>query len=109
MQRFIKKKKSLPTKKHFLSLLKNQKNETFFITSSTIKDRNYVICDLKTSKRTGASSLLPIKVMKQLNKIIVSPLVELNNKSFQSGVFPDILKITKVFPIFKCNSVSTLQ
>ena len=42
--------------------------------------------------------------MKQFNDIIASPLVELVNKSFQSGIFPDIFKIAKVIPIFKNES-----
>ena len=39
--------------------------------------------------------------MKQLNDIIASPSVEFVNKSFQSGIFPDIFKI---IPIFKSES-----
>ena len=42
--------------------------------------------------------------MKQLNGIIASPLVELVNKSFQSGIFLGIFKISKVIPIFKSES-----
>ena len=42
--------------------------------------------------------------MKQLNDIIASPLAELINESFQSGIFPDIFKIAKVIPIFKSES-----
>ena len=42
--------------------------------------------------------------MKQSNDIIVSPLAELLNKSFQSAIFPEIFKIAKVIPIFKCES-----
>ena len=42
--------------------------------------------------------------MKQSNDIIASPLAELINKSFQSGIFPDIFKIAKVIPIFKSES-----
>ena len=34
----------------------------------------------------------------------MSPLAELINKSFQSGIFPDIFKIAKVIPIFKSES-----
>ena len=34
--------------------------------------------------------------MKQLNYIIASPLAELVNKSFQSGIFPDIAEIFKI-------------
>ena len=42
--------------------------------------------------------------MKQLSDIIASPLAELINKSFQSGIFPDIFKIAKVILIFKSES-----
>ena len=39
--------------------------------------------------------------MKKLNDIIASSLVELVNKSFQSGILPDISKTDKLTPIFK--------
>ena len=82
-------KKSIsPTKKYF---------------SSFLKDLNDLISDLKASKSTRPSSL-PTEIMKQLNDTIVPPLAELINKSFQSGIFPDIFKIAKVIPIFKSQS-----
>ena len=72
-------KKIPPTKKHFSSFLKNPNNLTFFITSTTVEEINEIISDLKASKSTGPSSL-PTKIMKQLNGIIASSLVELANK-----------------------------
>ena len=92
-----------PTKKHFSSFLKNPNNLTFFITSTTVEEINEIIFDLKASKSAGPS-ILPTKIMSQLNGIIASPLVELVNKSFQSGIFPDIFKIAKIIPIFKNES-----
>ena len=71
--------------------------------SSQVEEVNDLISDLKASKSTGPSSL-PTKIMKQLNDIIASPLAELINKSFQSGIFPDISKIAEVIPIFKSES-----
>ena len=59
---------------------------------------NDLISDVKTSKSTVPSSL-PTKIMKQLNDIIASPLVELVNKSFQNGIFLDNFKVAKVIPI----------
>ena len=53
----------------------------------TLEEVNDLICDLKASKRTVPSSL-PTTTIKQLNVLIVSPLVELVSKSFQSGFFP---------------------
>ena len=92
-----------PTKKHFLSFLKNPNNLTFFITPTTVEEVNDLISDLKASKSIGPSSL-PAKIMKQLSDIIASPLAELINKSFQRGIFPDISKIAEVIPIFKSES-----
>ena len=86
-----------------MSFLKNPNNLTFFITPATVKEVNDLISDLNTSKSIGPGSLTT-KTMKQLNEIIASPLAELINKSFQSGIFPDIFKIAKVIPIFKSES-----
>ena len=92
-----------PTKKHFLSFLKNPNNLTFFITPTTVEEVNDLISDLKASKSIERSSL-PAKIMKQSNDIIASLLAELINKSFQSDIFPDIFKIAKVIPVFKSES-----
>ena len=46
---------------------------------------------------------LPITIMKQLNYILASPLAELINKWFQSGISPDIFKIAEVIPIIPMN------
>ena len=83
------KKKTPPIKKHFSSFLKNPNNLTLFTTPTAVEEINDLIFDLKVSKSTGPSTV-PTKIMKQLNYIIASPLVQLVNKLFQSGIFPDI-------------------
>ena len=50
-----------PTKKHFLSFLKNPNNLTF-ITPTTVEEVNDLISDLKASKSIGPSSL-PTKIL----------------------------------------------
>ena len=42
--------------------------------------------------------------MKQINDAISAPLAKLINRSFHNGVFPNILKIAEVIPIFKSES-----
>ena len=42
--------------------------------------------------------------MKQIKDAISAPLAILTNKSFHYGVFPNILEIAKVIPIFKSES-----
>ena len=80
-------KKIPSTKKHSPSFLKNPNNLTFFITPTTVEEINDLISDLKASKSTGPC-ILPTKIIKHLNDIIASPLVELVNKLFQSSIFP---------------------
>ena len=62
-----------------------------------------LISDLKITKSTGPNSLTT-KIMKQFKDIIASPLDDLVNRLFQSGIFLDIFKIPKVIPIFKSES-----
>ena len=54
-------------------------------------------------KVQGPNSI-PTKVMKQIKDVISAPLAKLINISFHNGVFPNILKIVKVIPIFKSES-----
>ena len=42
--------------------------------------------------------------MKQIKDVISATLTKLTNRSFHNGVFPNILKIAKVIPIFKSES-----
>ena len=44
---------------------------------------------------------IPISVMKKCINEYIAPLTYLVNISIKQGIFPDELKIAKVFPIFK--------
>ena len=52
--------------------------------------------------------------MKQIKDVILAPLAKLFYRSFHNGVFPNILKIAEVIPIFKsesrfaCNNYSSI-
>ena len=62
-----------------------------------------IISDLNIRKSTGSNSTLT-KVMKKIEDAILAPLAKLINRSFHNGVFPNILKIAEVIPIFKSES-----
>ena len=81
-------------------------NETFF--DNSIPNSMYfmpcdeseiseIISDLEASK----SSDLPIKVVKQASNFLVPILTKFFNGFIQKGVFPKILKVGRVTPIFK--------
>ena len=44
---------------------------------------------------------IPTFVVKKVSKHIIRPLTDLINKSIEQGIFPDELKVAKVFPIYK--------
>ena len=95
--------KILPTKKYYTNYLLNPNKETFLITPTTDEEISDIISDLNIRKSTGPNSI-PTKVMKQIKNVISAPLAKLINKSFHNGVFPNILEIAKVIPIFKSES-----
>ena len=49
----------------------------------------------------GKSSDIPIRVIKKSAHIICPVLAQHFNKLMMTGVFPDVLKVGKVTPIFK--------
>ena len=51
-------------------------------------------------KSSGPNSI-PIKLLKVLDLPISNDLSILINESFETGIFPEKLKIAKVIPIFK--------
>ena len=59
-----------------------------------------IISLLKIGKSLGQNSI-PIKILKALSPLISSLLSQIINESFQSGIFPDKVKLAKVIPLFK--------
>ena len=45
--------------------------------------------------------VMPIKLLIHARHLLARPISALINESFTSGVFPEILKIAKITPIFK--------
>ena len=83
-----------------LSYLTNPNQESFFIFPCTSDEVSEVIKSLKNGKSSGPNSI-PIKLLKILDPHISADLSILINESFETGIFPDKLKIAKVVPVFK--------
>ena len=73
---------------------------SFFTAPSIPLEISEIISLLKMGKSLGPNSI-PMKVLKLLSPLISSPLSLIINESFQSGIFPDIMKLAKVIPLFK--------
>ena len=68
---------------------------------ASFRERSHIsINEMKTNKSTGPNSI-PTQILKISNQIMCKPLTYLINLSFSNGIFPDLLKISNVIPIFK--------
>ena len=93
--------KKIPrTRKSPLDFISNSIGESFFIAPSVPSEISDIINMLKSGKSLGPNSI-PIKLLKHLCPLISLPLSQIINESFQSGIFPDKMKLAKVIPLFK--------
>ena len=83
-----------------LDYLDNKNHNSFFITPTAPLEIVDIINVLKTGKSLGPNSI-PIKLLKILPPHISSPLSQIINESFLSGVFPEKMQHAKVIPLFK--------
>ena len=99
--------KSIPmTPKSPLDYLSNRTGNSLFLTPVTLMEVNDLISILNPSKSVGPNSI-PIKLLKIIGSSVSQFLALLVNQSFQSGIFPDKLKIAKVISLFKKGNPET--
>ena len=66
----------------------------------TIDEVKQIVRNLKPKNSTGYDGISN-NILKVLSPEILSHLTDIINESFKSGVFPDLMKISKVIPLFK--------
>ena len=91
------------SKKKYYDYLLPLNIESFFLTPSGSTKVSNIIFSLNQNKSDGPNSI-PIKILKLLNEDISDQLAILFNQSFSSGIFPSILKTSKIIPIYKKGS-----
>ena len=99
----ILKKRKYAGCKNFTHYLKNSNPHTFMTQPTTPNEIEEIIRSFDTSKSAGPNSI-PNKIIKQISTSISIPISNISNHSFSTGIHPDILKITKVIPIYKKDS-----
>ena len=93
--------KTIPlTPKSPLDYLSDRTCNSLFLTPVTLIEVNDLINILNPSKSVGPNSI-PIKLLKIIGHSVSPLLALLVNQSFQSGTFPDKLKVAKVISLFK--------
>ena len=86
--------------KHFSDYLNNQCNNSTFIQSTNSEEIANIISTLNMNNSSGLNSI-PYKTLNLLKKDISKQLADLFNLSLSSGVFPSLIKIGKVVPVYK--------
>ena len=66
----------------------------------TVDEVKQIVSNLKPKKSSGYDGISN-NVLKELSHEILTHLTIIINESFKTGVFPDIMKISKVIPLFK--------
>ena len=81
-----------------------QKNsESLFFTPSTINEIRKLITELHPKRSSGPDNISNI-LLKELATILSEPLSIIVNQSMQTGIFPDIMKMAEVVPLYKGKS-----
>ena len=86
--------------KHFSDYLSNESISTLFLHPT---DREEIVNIITSNKASGLNSI-PYRISFLLKNEISKQLTDLFNLSFKTGVFPFVLKIAKVVPVFKKDS-----
>ena len=90
----------LPSSNFYFTHYLNSPNiHSFFCSRITPSECERVILGLKNTKSEINS--IPVFLFKKISSYISIPLAKLINISFESGVFPNCMKISRVTPIFK--------
>ena len=87
------------TRKSPLDYLSFQNESSFFISPASPEEIKVSINSLKSGKAVGPHSI-PIYLLKILSEYIAVPLCDIVNESFSSGIFPDMMKLAKVIPLY---------
>ena len=83
-----------------LAYMSDRNPGSIFLSPITNYEVNGLIAALNPAKSVGPNSI-PIKLLKILGLSLSPFLTDIINQSFQTGVFPEKLKIAKVITIFK--------
>ncbi len=90
------------TKTKYSTYLNPSSKDSMFLHPVTEIEISKAIDSLQANKAVGDLDV-PVKIIKTCKSQLMPHILQLVNKSFSSGIFPDILKTAKVKPLFKKN------
>ncbi len=97
-----------PSKVPFNTYMKNKSNLNMFLSPTDPYEVCKLINSLKRKHSSGHDNITP-SLFKDIKHQVAIPLSLLINKSLNSGIVPDKLKLAKVIPIYKCKDKEQLN
>ena len=82
-----------------LDYLSCKNSNSFFVSLVSSAEIMIIINSMTNRKAVGPYSI-PIFVLKILSEHIAAPLCDIINNSFSNGIFPDMMKLAKVIPLY---------
>ena len=87
----------------YSSYLKNRNPQSIFLSPVSHDEVIKIIDSFSEEKPSGPNSL-PVRILKLIKNDVSNPISFLINLSFESGMFPQTLKLSKVVPVLKKGS-----
>ena len=97
-----------PSEKHYTEYLRNRIDTDFFIAPTNCHEIRKIIIDLDKHKALGIGDI-PMKLIKKADALLSEHLTNIFNISFETGNFPDDMKLSKIIPIHKGGSLTELS
>ena len=97
-----------PSNLHFSNYLKQTYMNSFVLFPTNAMEVINIVSALQ-NKQSFGFDCIPVNIMKSSISYIAEPIAVIINSSLDTGVFPDILKVAKVCPIFKSGDKSDFQ
>ena len=86
----------------YLELLQSNSNSLFF-SPCTEEEIRKIINELPSKRSSGVDNISNI-LLKELSDVLCKPLCLLTNRSMHLGIFPDLMKLAEVIPLYKGKS-----
>ena len=88
----------------FQDYLKNPNMHSLFLKETTPHEISIIIANFDQNKSSDIYEISP-KIIKQAGPALSNLLTIISNKSIKEGIFPDALKVSKILPLHKSDSV----
>lgn len=92
---------------HFSDYLLTPHQTAFYFQAVSQTEIIKVIDSLKSKTSAGYDRLSSV-LLKQIKTPLIVPLQFLINQSISNGIFPDLLKIAKIFPVYKKDNIHSI-